>query len=197
MNTTTTTKNNTKKTVRFNESVRCKFVLHNKNYTEEEHSNAFMSHEDMQAIKADIRSTLRAINDGAMPMQRGLESRTREASERRSALKHHARTTVLDEQADQKVAGDHDPDFIASMYQQVSKKSQKAAAMRGKMDEEEAEMIRGEDIISRQQRSQSHPDCESYSPKTISLASKLRSNPIKPLKSLAVGPIRMFIGKAA
>eukprot|EP00525_Craspedostauros_australis_P005993 CAMPEP_0198109296 /NCGR_PEP_ID=MMETSP1442-20131203/1315_1 /TAXON_ID= /ORGANISM="Craspedostauros australis, Strain CCMP3328" /LENGTH=251 /DNA_ID=CAMNT_0043764881 /DNA_START=62 /DNA_END=817 /DNA_ORIENTATION=+ len=145
MATTTTTNNssgnNNKRRVSFNERVRCKFSLHHNDFTEEERIATWMTREEMMATRDDIRSTILDIQAGKLPMQRGLEFRTKAASKRRAALKNEARAVVLDEQSDQRREGDCDVQYMAEMYAEVCEGSQRQAGLRGMLDEQVARQL--------------------------------------------------------
>mmetsp|Transcript_26776 Transcript_26776/g.75105 ORF Transcript_26776/g.75105 Transcript_26776/m.75105 type:complete len:245 (+) Transcript_26776:604-1338(+) len=130
--------------VSFNERVRCKFTLHHCNYTDEEREAAWMTAEDMASTKEDVRNTLAAIQAGELPMQRGLEFRTRVAAKRRVALKNEARAIVLDEQADQRQSGENDVEYIARLYSEISQNSQRQAELRAHLDEQVAAQLKDE-----------------------------------------------------
>mmetsp|Transcript_8939 Transcript_8939/g.25704 ORF Transcript_8939/g.25704 Transcript_8939/m.25704 type:complete len:290 (+) Transcript_8939:300-1169(+) len=124
--------------VSFNARVRCKFILHHADYTEQELGDAFMSARDHENIRADLRDALRDIQNGHAPMQRGLEFRSKDAARQRMAVKHQAWAVVLDEQAEQHEFGENDPEYLARLYAETAERSRREARRRGVMDEREA-----------------------------------------------------------
>jgi hypothetical protein len=134
-----------KKSVHFNESVRCQKVLHLAEYTKEERADSWYTSHQMSNMK-------QAVKDDSMTLEvlgmrkcrqmnveefcvRGLEHRTRDAAQARFQNRCLALHVVLDEQQRQDDFGIYDPEQLARCYRSETSHCQVMAYEIGMDDE--------------------------------------------------------------
>eukprot|EP00538_Stauroneis_constricta_P000764 CAMPEP_0119570306 /NCGR_PEP_ID=MMETSP1352-20130426/43549_1 /TAXON_ID=265584 /ORGANISM="Stauroneis constricta, Strain CCMP1120" /LENGTH=522 /DNA_ID=CAMNT_0007619973 /DNA_START=102 /DNA_END=1666 /DNA_ORIENTATION=- len=123
-----------KRNVTFKNQVRVRKCLHHLSYTDEEWESTWYTDFEMDRLKLKTQRMLDAIEDGDIPVQRGLECHTREGSEKRNIHKEATRQAVLDEQAYQQQEGIRVPELISKASCQTSVSSRTQALIMGMMD---------------------------------------------------------------
>lgn len=130
-----------RKKIVFNNSVFVRETLHIFDYTPEEKASCWFNKAEMQTIKVEMTATVKTFlrgeyeGDTDLFTMRGLEFRTREASNKRKENKLIALDAVLGEQDDQDLEDICDPGAISLVYQRVSLKPKLEAHQRGVKDE--------------------------------------------------------------
>jgi hypothetical protein len=137
-----------KKSVSFDLSVNSvKEVLHREDLTSEEKSAVWLRRSEYAAIQIDYKITATKIirgntfEENDYETRRGLEGWSPTASLRRDRIVHSALDAVLQEQEFQKFDSVNDPERIAEVYAEDTRRSRDAARTLGRKDEEEAKAI--------------------------------------------------------
>ncbi len=129
-----------KKRVSFRRDVKCFYVLHLNDYTNDEMEASFLTPEDMTRIRQDIQCTIEKVqNDVSLDenkyCMRGLEYKTPEGARQRFHLKRTSRETVLREQELQySRTGVCDQEILASIYRDCTHEARVSANIVGFSD---------------------------------------------------------------
>jgi hypothetical protein len=126
------TMNVEKKRVSFHNDVRVYPHIHINDLSRSEVANSWYNSEEISGIKSECQLTINLASKGELHKWsnlcfRGLEYRTPDGSQRRSANKFAAWDAVMDEQEIQYQNGVQDEDALAQLYIQASKHCQDAA----------------------------------------------------------------------
>lgn len=150
------TKETTKKSVTFYETVEVRDSLHLADMTSKEINKAWYCRGDYTAFKRCMAEDVRAMTCGK-PLgpefsRRGLEYRTREGSNRRKANKTNSINAVLDEQDLQMAVSCICPKTLRLVYLEHSAHCATNASLLGKTDELEVKLIKENDQKEAEQR---------------------------------------------
>lgn len=113
-------------------------------YTEEEIKNCYYHKEEFQAVKDELRETVRLIQSGELKTdtkkfaRRGTEFRLPDGARQRRRNKELAWEAVFSEQDAQWNDGEFDPEILAEIYESASKQSQIAAHIIALNDQRDA-----------------------------------------------------------
>jgi hypothetical protein len=127
--------------VSFTPQVSVRDALHIDDYTDEEHDACWFISEDYENMKKEIDCTVglierKATIDEIHYCRRGVERRTKEASESR----HHTRIVTIDAVLDEQYTQSYDtingPELIAIAYMELNYRCQMAAYVTGVTDAE-------------------------------------------------------------
>ena len=140
------------KTVRFNEVIRGKPVLHHLDYTDEEKKLAWYSRSEIAVIRLHAKHFVTTIETAAreprdycnktgiiIPEFRGLEHLTKWGMKQRKRARDVSRNGVLTEQTRQQTMDDFDPEYIAFIYRsnEDTKSSRECAYQLGLFDQQQ------------------------------------------------------------
>ena len=132
--------------VSFNTKVTVRNTIHINNYSEEELSATWFSTNEFNAMKSEMKSTLKKMkrNGGkSIPINdedvvglssRGLESLTPDGIAKKRIVRQNAIDAVLDEQYLQYREDDYDPEFNADSYSKKCRRSKAQARAKGRSD---------------------------------------------------------------
>jgi hypothetical protein len=132
-----------RRSVSFTAQVSVRDTLHIDDYTDVEHDACWFISKDYENMKKEINCTVgliekKAIIDEIHYCRRGVERRTKEASESR----HHTRIATIDAVLDEQYVQSHDidtingPELIAIAYMEFNYRCQMAAYVTGVTDAE-------------------------------------------------------------
>jgi len=143
-----------RKSVRFNlEEIKIHIIFHAKtDLSEEELSKIWYQEQEYDLIKEEVNQTIKKMSKGLGDdhedfgfCSRGLEHKTRAASQRRKLNNKRAMRSVFDEQDRQKEAGIHDGEALSDVYRQENCHCREGARLLGEYDEAQALVIRKQD----------------------------------------------------
>lgn len=131
------------KKVSFARTAKVKKVRSRQHYTEEERDGMWYTPSEFVDIKKRAVQTLRimmadpSFRDDLDHTSRGLETRTKDAAQRRKEFKAHSRELVLEEQENQREAGVYNSMRLRNAYQEMSLTAIRQARVFAQRDEQE------------------------------------------------------------